>query len=114
MILTDQQRDALITEITQAIRNDENINCSVIINKYEKSAEHSTLFYICWHEFQNQRDTYKGLHPFYVEDERGTFGFMRLRDDNGRILVTKQRKAKNIRISIINRRQLINERSRPP
>ena len=94
MILTDQQRDALITEITQAIRNDEIINCSVIINKYEKSAEHSTLFYICWHEFQNQRDTYKGLHPFYVEDERGTFGFMRLRDDNGRILGYETKESK--------------------
>ena len=86
MILTDQQRDALITEISQAIRNDDYIDCSTIINEFLKVPEHSELFYICWHEFRNQRDTYKGEHPFYVENERGTFGFMRLRDDDGRIL----------------------------
>ena len=86
MILTDQQRDALITEISGAIRNNDFIQCDTVIKEFLKVPEHSELFYICWHEYNNQRDTYKGHHPFYIEDERGTFGFMRLRDDDGRIL----------------------------
>ncbi len=86
MILTDQQRETIVNEISQAIRNDEYINCSSIIREYEKVSGHSKLFYICWHEYHDQRAAYKGNCPFYVEDERGTFGFMRLRDTDGRIL----------------------------
>lgn len=86
MILNDQQRDALISEISGAIRNDDYIDCSTIINEFRKVPEHSELFYICWHEYRDQRAAYKGGHPFYVPDERGSFGYMRLRDDDGRIL----------------------------
>ena len=78
MILTDQQRDALITKILEYIRNDK-----ICGGDYRKDYD---LFDICEKEYRDQYAAYKGEHPLYVEDERGTFGFMRLRDDDGRIL----------------------------
>ena len=83
MILTDQQRDALITEITSAIMENERTK---LLFDLELENDRSELFVTCLYDYQEQTDAIECARPFYVEDERGTFGFMRLRDDNGRIL----------------------------
>lgn len=83
MILNDQQRDALITEISGTIRENQR---SKVMSLNELLKDRSELFVMCWNDYQEQSDELFGRRPFYVPDERGTFGFMRLRDDNGRVL----------------------------
>ena len=83
MILNDQQRDALITEITGTIRDNERTKV-LFLDELVKGR--SNLFVMCWNDYQEQSDEIFWRRPFYVPDDRGTFGFMRLRDDKGRVL----------------------------
>ena len=83
MILTNQQRDALITEITAAISG--NARTSLLFSG-ELEKGRTELFVMCRREYMEQRSVYNGHRPFYIQDDRGTFGFMRLRDDDGRVL----------------------------
>lgn len=83
MILNDQQRDALITEITGAIRDNGRTNVTTWHELFENRSE---LFIMCLNDYDDQSDAIFWRRPFYVPDDRGTFGYMRLRDDNGRVL----------------------------
>ena len=83
MILTNQQRAALITEITAAISG--NARTSLLFSG-ELEKGRTELFVMCRREYMEQRSVYNGHRPFYIQDDRGTFGFMRLRDDDGRVL----------------------------
>ena len=83
MVLKDLQRDALKNEITGVIMDNQRTS---VIMLDELIKDRSELFVMCWNDYQEQNDVFSLRHPFYVPDERGTFGFMRLRDDDGRVL----------------------------
>lgn len=83
MILTNQQRDALFNEILGAIAND--IRTNLTFSK-ELEEGRSQLFKFCRREYEEQRDAMECRRPFYIQDKRGTFGFIRLRDRNDRVL----------------------------
>lgn len=83
MILKELQRDALKNEITGVIMDNQRTS---VIMLDELIKDRSELFVMCWNDYQEQNDVFSLQRPFYVPDERGTFGFMRLRDDNGRVL----------------------------
>lgn len=83
MILNDHQRDALLEEITTAIKND--VRTSLLFDS-ELEKGRSKLFAICRRDYQEQRDAMEYRRPFYIQDKRGTFGFVRLRDKNDRVL----------------------------
>ena len=83
MILKELQRDALINEITGVIMDNQRTKVMMLD---ELVNDRSELFVMCWNDYQEQSDVFSLQRPFYVPDERGTFGFMRLRDDNGRVL----------------------------
>lgn len=83
MVLKDLQRDALKNEITGVIMDNQRTS---VIMLDELIKDRSELFVMCWNDYQEQNDVFILRRPFYVPDERGTFGFMRLRDDDGRVL----------------------------
>lgn len=83
MILSDQQREELIAEITEAISGNDRTR---VLMEEEIAGGLSCLFSMCWMDYHEQSDVLLCRHPFYVHDENGSFGFMRLRDDNGRVL----------------------------
>lgn len=83
MILSDSQREELTAEITEAING--NYRTRVLFEENIKEGL-SDLLGMCWNDYNEQSDVFLCRRPFYTEDERGTFGYMRLRDDNGRVL----------------------------
>lgn len=83
MILTDKQRDDLAREITAAIMDNDR---TAPFTPGELERRRTELFTMCADDFQTQRDALEWRRPFYIPDDRGTFGFMRLRDANGRVL----------------------------
>lgn len=84
MILTDAQRDALIKETSEAIADNAR---TALIMASEMDDGRSDLFVMCRRDFIEQRAAALEFRkPVYIRDERGTFGFMRLRDGRGRVI----------------------------
>lgn len=83
MIITNEQRETLVSEIKTAINRNTRTN---LLFSAELDNGRSDLFVMCRRDYEEQTAVKRFKRPFYIADKRGTFGFMRLRDDDGRIL----------------------------
>lgn len=83
MILQENKIGQLITEVREAISENDTARVTM---ENEIVRNRSDLFMVCWQDYQEQSEAYLFRRPLYVEDSRGSFGFMRLRDDKGRVL----------------------------
>lgn len=83
MIITKEQRDALVSEIQMAIESNARTN---LLFSAELDNGRSDLFVMCRRDYQEQTAAKRFKRPFYTPDKNGTFGFLRLRDHDGRVL----------------------------